>query len=90
MIAIRASWRRLPRHSQVGLHGRFGSLQAACKRRGQSGKAVDGMFSASIPIRLTVHDRAGDINDGKMLKVFGSPGRIRTSDQPVNSRLLYH
>ena len=21
---------------------------------------------------------------------FGSPGRIRTSDQPVNSRLLYH
>ena len=20
----------------------------------------------------------------------GSPGRIRTSDQPVNSRLLYH
>src|SRR3954470_16864267 len=22
--------------------------------------------------------------------VFGSPGRIRTSDQPVNSRLLYH
>ncbi len=24
------------------------------------------------------------------LKRFGSPGRIRTSDQPVNSRLLYH
>jgi hypothetical protein len=22
--------------------------------------------------------------------VIGSPGRIRTSDQPVNSRLLYH
>ncbi len=22
--------------------------------------------------------------------IFGSPGRIRTSDQPVNSRLLYH
>jgi hypothetical protein len=21
--------------------------------------------------------------------LFGSPGRIRTSDQPVNSRLLY-
>ena len=21
---------------------------------------------------------------------IGSPGRIRTSDQPVNSRLLYH
>jgi hypothetical protein len=24
------------------------------------------------------------------LILFGSPGRIRTSDQPVNSRLLYH
>ena len=24
------------------------------------------------------------------LQIFGSPGRIRTSDQPVNSRLLYH
>jgi len=24
------------------------------------------------------------------LRRFGSPGRIRTSDQPVNSRLLYH
>lgn len=23
-------------------------------------------------------------------EVSGSPGRIRTSDQPVNSRLLYH
>jgi len=23
------------------------------------------------------------------LRRFGSPGRIRTSDQPVNSRLLY-
>jgi len=23
------------------------------------------------------------------LILFGSPGRIRTSDQPVNSRLLY-
>jgi hypothetical protein len=26
----------------------------------------------------------------KSLKLLGSPGRIRTSDQPVNSRLLYH
>jgi hypothetical protein len=26
----------------------------------------------------------------KSLFLFGSPGRIRTSDQPVNSRLLYH
>jgi hypothetical protein len=26
----------------------------------------------------------------KQLFLFGSPGRIRTSDQPVNSRLLYH
>src|SRR5262245_8907047 len=26
----------------------------------------------------------------KSLILFGSPGRIRTSDQPVNSRLLYH
>ena len=25
----------------------------------------------------------------KCLILFGSPGRIRTSDQPVNSRLLY-
>ena len=25
----------------------------------------------------------------KLLFLFGSPGRIRTSDQPVNSRLLY-
>jgi hypothetical protein len=24
------------------------------------------------------------------LILLGSPGRIRTSDQPVNSRLLYH
>jgi len=24
-----------------------------------------------------------------LLILFGSPGRIRTSDQPVNSRLLY-
>jgi len=24
------------------------------------------------------------------LILSGSPGRIRTSDQPVNSRLLYH
>jgi hypothetical protein len=24
------------------------------------------------------------------LRKSGSPGRIRTSDQPVNSRLLYH
>ena len=26
----------------------------------------------------------------KCLGIVGSPGRIRTSDQPVNSRLLYH
>ena len=26
----------------------------------------------------------------KLLKLLGSPGRIRTNDQPVNSRLLYH
>jgi hypothetical protein len=26
----------------------------------------------------------------KRLILLGSPGRIRTSDQPVNSRLLYH
>ena len=27
--------------------------------------------------------------DLKSLFLLGSPGRIRTSDQPVNSRLLY-
>jgi hypothetical protein len=32
------------------------------------------------------------LSGGKCLKsliLFGSPGRIRTIDQPVNSRLLY-
>ena len=29
------------------------------------------------------------MRNGKGLKKGGSPGRIRTSDQPVNSRLLY-
>jgi hypothetical protein len=32
-------------------------------------------------------DEANNIN--KMTLGVGSPGRIRTSDQPVNSRLLY-
>jgi hypothetical protein len=37
---------------------------------------------------LGFFERGG--NSVKSLILFGSPGRIRTSDQPVNSRLLYH
>ncbi|CDX52692.1 hypothetical protein MPL1032_150127 [Mesorhizobium plurifarium] len=32
----------------------------------------------------------GDLTVWQVLGKLGSPGRIRTSDQPVNSRLLYH
>ena len=37
-------------------------------------------------------DRKGEFSDEKSKAPIGigSPGRIRTSDQPVNSRLLYH
>ena len=33
---------------------------------------------------------SGDRPICEVLENVGSPGRIRTSDQPVNSRLLYH
>jgi hypothetical protein len=33
---------------------------------------------------------ADHVTADKEKEVDGSPGRIRTSDQPVNSRLLYH
>ena len=36
-----------------------------------------------------VERREVEKNDGSVTEC-GSPGRIRTSDQPVNSRLLYH
>ncbi len=46
-------------------------------------KAEDGSFRRSVEWKL---------RGPKFAFLFrsGSPGRIRTSDQPVNSRLLYH
>jgi hypothetical protein len=46
------------------------------------------LFTALDVARL---DHAqGNLSCLEMTEIFGSPGRIRTSDQPVNSRLLYH
>jgi hypothetical protein len=49
-------------------------------------------FCRLVPQMLPGTDFEGWAVSNKSVKYlfkFGSPGRIRTSDQPVNSRLLY-
>ena len=47
-----------------------------------------GVMPNLMPKRGIYTDRPSNYL-AKSLILFGSPGRIRTSDQPVNSRLLY-
>jgi site-specific DNA recombinase len=57
------------------------------------GKVVTNFRQPFDMLAETVIATRGQQAAGALLRLFlrnGSPGRIRTSDQPVNSRLLYH
>ena len=66
--------------------GRF-TVAKAVKRRAISVSGAVGLLRAVMP--LPAGSSAAELT-GEVAEEFGSPGRIRTSDQPVNSRLLYH
>ena len=47
------------------------------------------MLPRMLPKTQSRPQSGGLTKSDNILILFGSPGRIRTSDQPVNSRLLY-
>ncbi|MEA2943589.1 MAG: hypothetical protein QOD09_4118 [Bradyrhizobium sp.] len=72
-------------NDKVGYQGRH---TARSNQKKLSYNVAPGSFEQNLfnPIAMEILHAA-------MIQVFewfGSPGRIRTSDQPVNSRLLYH
>jgi hypothetical protein len=54
---------------------------AASLDRGSQSDHLEGSVVGKIAVSL---------KSQALSMIIGSPGRIRTSDQPVNSRLLYH
>ena len=83
--------------------GRWGanSISAECaaarsdrQKRGPwsfSPSRLDQCLAKSSCVHIPYISRfPADVENSEDLGKVGSPGRIRTSDQPVNSRLLYH
>ena len=61
----------------------------AGRRRSVCTRYDRGSFPAGLAVAAATRS-VGAVTPRALKIWFGSPGRIRTSDQPVNSRLLYH